>query len=167
MISRFKKLQFLSLHFTAHIELQQRILGSDSAQAFMIKIMDQLTDLKSLYMYSCPIQNLTIKSPSLEKLCIYKSEFLEIQKLDAPNLKTLMFPDGVFKEASVQNGLFEVIYDGCPQLQNVNNVRVGDLRSYGLTKEEWCHYALRLCLKRYFQWKMTKLNKRKEENIAV
>ncbi len=150
MISKFKKLTFLGLHFTAHIELQQRIRGSDCAQSFMAKILDSLDNLKSLYVYSCPVQKLSLRSRSLEKLCIYKSEFLEIEKLDAPNLRVIMFPDGLFKETKLQNGLFEVLYDGCPKLENFNNVRVGDLRSYGLTKEEWCHHALRLCLKRLF-----------------
>ena len=37
----------------------------------------------------------SLKSNTLEKLCIYRSEFLDIKEIHAPKLKTLMFHEGL------------------------------------------------------------------------
>ena len=100
LLSQFKNLRFLSLHFTAHIELHEKIKSSLSSQRFIQTqfidlILEHLPRLKTLYFYSCPVQKLSIRSNSLEKLSIYKSEFVEIESLYTPRLQVLMFHEGL------------------------------------------------------------------------
>lgn len=167
LLSQFKNLTFLSLHFTGHIELQEKIKSSLSSQQliqtqFIDCILEQLPKLKTLYIYSCPVQKLAIRSSSLEKLSIYKSEFVQIESLYAPRLQVLMFHEGLAgyfkkvaenKEAGIQANseldLFKVIHDGCPRIEYFNSVQLGILRPHQLQREDWCHYALRLCVKKY------------------
>jgi hypothetical protein len=167
LLSQLKQLTFLGLHFTAHIELQEKIRASESSQNFISQnfigvVTSNLKNLKTLYMYSCPVQKLSISSESLQKLCIYKSEFVEINSLNTPKLTTLMFHEGLtgfFKKAKEDReagvsldghlGLFKALYEGCPSIEYFNTVQVGVLRPHNLTKDEWCHYALKLCIKKY------------------
>ena len=65
-------------------------LGTDSMQQLVDKVLSELIHLKTFYIFVCPAQKLSIKSKSLEKLCIYKSEHVELHSLDLPNLKILM-----------------------------------------------------------------------------
>ena len=41
------------------------------------------------------------------------------------------------------------LYQGCPELDFFNTVHVGVLRPHNLTQEQWCTYALRLCVRKY------------------
>ena len=97
---QYMNLTFLSLHFTPQIELNERLEGNETSQKFIQEkfinlILKKLPKLKKLYLHACPIQQLVIKSNTLEKLCIYRSEFLEIKQISAPKLKTLMFHEGL------------------------------------------------------------------------
>ena len=161
VICSFKNLRYLALHFTPQIELQQRILGTNYGQNIISQITSSLTRLKTFYIFVCPIQNLKIQSNSLEKLCIYKSEFVDIKEMNTPKLKTLMFHNGLaefFRKARedremgvkyLNGGLFKVIYTGCPQLDFFNSVYVGILRKHNLCQKEWAHYAMKLCVRKY------------------
>ena len=160
-ICSFKNLSYLAMHFTPQIELQQRILGTNFGQNIITQITSSLSHLKTLYIFVCPIQNLKIHSNSLEKLCIYKSEFVDIKEMNTPKLKTLMFHNGLaefFRKARedremgvkyLNGGLFKVIYNGCPQLDFFNSVYVGILRKHNLCQKEWAHYAMKLCVRKY------------------
>jgi len=160
-ICSFKNLTYLAMHFTPQIELQQRILGTNCAQNIISQITSSLPRLKTLYIFVCPVQNLKITSNSLRKLCIYKSEFVDIKEMNTPNLKTLMFHNGLaefFRKARedremgvkyLHGGLFRVIYNGCPQLDFFNSVYVGILRKHNLSQKEWSHYAMKLCVRKY------------------
>lgn len=166
LIANFKKLTFLSLHFTAQIELQEKIKSSTSSQEniqknFIQFLVTSLPKLKYLYLHSCPVQGLCISSESIEKLCIYKSEFVHMKYLNTPKLKVLMFHEGMqrfFKkiheteEAGIsstnQLDIFRVIYNGCPSIENFNNVDLGVLRPHNLSVHEWCHYALKISYKK-------------------
>ena len=81
-------------------------IGTDNMQVLLDKILTELTNLKTLYIFVCPAQKLSIKSKSLEKVCIYKSEFVDLRSLDLPNLKVLMLHEGLielfFKAHQVQ-----------------------------------------------------------------
>ena len=157
----FKNLTYLAMHFTPQIELQQRILGTNHAQNLISQITASLIRLKTMYVFACPIQNLKISSNSLEKLCIYKSEFVDIKEMKTPKLKSLMFHNGLaefFRTARedrergvryLHGGLFRVIYNGCPQLDFFNSVYVGILRKHNLSQKEWSHYAMKLCVRKY------------------
>merc|ERR1712029_1035343 len=97
------------MHFTQQIELKQRILGQDSPAQDMIQtVVTNLKKLKQLYIFVCPTQELIVKSDSLEKLCIYKSEFVSIKELKTPNLKSLMFHNGLEEFFRKVSGLFYV-----------------------------------------------------------
>ena len=160
-ICSFKNLTYLAMHFTPQIELQQRILGTNYGQNIINQITSSLNRLKTLYIFVCPIQNLKIRSSSLEKLCIYKSEFVDIKEMNTPKLKTLMFHNGLaefFRKARedremgvkyLNGGLFKVIYNGCPQLDFFNSVYVGILRKHNLSQKDWAHYAMKLCVRKY------------------
>ncbi len=75
-------------------------IGTDSMQQLVDKVMSELVHLKTFYIFVCPAQKLSIKSKSLEKLCIYKSEHVELHSLDLPKLKILM----------LQGDLIELVY---------------------------------------------------------
>ena len=62
IICRFKNLKFLAVHFTHQIELQQRVLGQNSAQTMLWKICGELKKLKTLFIFVCPT-NEVIKIP--------------------------------------------------------------------------------------------------------
>ena len=162
ILSKFTNLTFLAMHFTQQIELKQRILGQNSAAQDMIQtVVTNLKKLKQLYIFVCPTQELVVHSDSLEKLCIYKSEFVSIKELKMLNLKSLMFHNGLeefFRKARqdremgirfLNGGLFKVIYQGCPNLDFFNTVHVGVLRPHNLSQDDWCQYALRLCVRKY------------------
>lgn len=162
ILSRFSNLTFLALHFTQQIELKQRILGRNQDGQDMIQsVVTNLKKLKQLYVFVCPTTELVVHSDTLEKLCIYKSEFVSIKELRTPKLKSLMFHNGLeefFRKARqdkemgikfLNGGLFKVIYQGCPELDFFNTVHVGVLRPHNLTQEQWCTYALRLCVRKY------------------
>ena len=167
IIGQFKNLRFLSLHFTAQIELQEKIKAVKTSQEniqknFIQYLLCKLPKLKTLYINSCPVHELSIKSSSLEKLCLYKSEFVNLKYLNTPKLKTLMFHEGMnkffkkirenelagVKSQSSQLDIFKVIYHGCPNIENFNNGHLGVLKPYNLTEENWCQNALKICYKR-------------------
>ena len=156
IITQFKNLIHLCLHFSPQIELQQRICGKNYAQSFFDEITSILTKLKTLYVIRCPSQNISLKSSSIEKLGLYKSEFLYLKELSAPNLKTFMFQHGLSKlinhasspEDEIKNNLLDVLYDGCPNLENFNNFPIrGGIKK--LSRKEWNYYVIRLVASSY------------------
>lgn len=163
LLSSFKNLHFLSLHFTPQIELRQRILGTGNMQELVDRLLCDLTQLKTLYIFVCPAQKLSIRSESLEKICIYKSEFVELTRVNCPKLKVLMLHEGLielfFKAHQDEGGqtggrkllcgIFDTLYEGCPKLEFFNTVNLSLLRQHQLNKKEWTYYALRLCVKQY------------------
>ena len=58
---------------TSFINAPLNVVGTNSMQQMLDKILMELTHLKTLYIFVCPSQKLSLKSNSLEKLCIYKS----------------------------------------------------------------------------------------------
>ena len=91
-ISQFKNLIFLSIHFTAQIELQEKIQTSKNSQSniqqnFIQFILNNLLKLRKFYLNSCPVQDLKMESQSLEKFCLYRSEFVSIKTLKTPKLR--------------------------------------------------------------------------------
>ncbi len=163
-IMQFRNLTFLSLHFTPQIELNEKLEGTESSQKFiqhqfLDSILAHCSKLKKLYLYACPIQRLTVRSDSLEKLCIYRAEFLELKELRCPKLKVLMYHDGLIhffkhyeakRQSQRQNyDVFERIYDGCPVIQEFNSIPVGNVRHFHPGKKEWCLATLTICAKRY------------------
>ena len=161
--SQFKNLTFLSLHFTPQLELNEKVRHCDKSQNSLQKyfinyILEHCTKLQKFYLYSCPIQQLKIHSTSLEKLCIYKSEFVELCDVQTPNLKILMFHEGLryfFQkveearrhESGHNSQLFEVIYKGCPKIMWFNNVPIL-IQPHEMNQEEWCQNLLHACLKK-------------------
>ena len=63
----------------------------------MSKVLLDLKHLKTLYLFVCPAQKLALKSDSLEKLAIYRSEFVELRDLDLPKLRVLMVHEGLIE----------------------------------------------------------------------
>jgi hypothetical protein len=160
IVCTFKNLTFLSITFTNRLELQQRILRQNQAQVLIRTITDNLKKLATLYIHYCPTDELIIHSESLVRLHIYRSDFVAIKELRAPKLQKLMFQSSLlefFNQArrqseegkSLHKDIFKILYDGCPQLESFNTVEIGCLREHNLSREEWCYYALKLCLKKY------------------
>ena len=54
LITSFRALTHLSLHFSAHIELSQRILNSDDAQNLIDTVVTELPRLRTLNIFICP-----------------------------------------------------------------------------------------------------------------
>ncbi len=166
--STFKNLTFLSIAFTQGIELEQKVTKRLDGQALVKRVVETLPKLKSLYIFCCPTDKLVIHSETLQKLHIYKSEFAAISDLKTPRLRKLMFHNslseffskmesnrGDVREADDGGGvlgeareLFSILYEDCPALESFNGVNLGCLRGQGLTKPEWCYYALALCFKK-------------------
>lgn len=164
---QFTNLTFLSLHFTPQIELNEKLEGNEASQKiiqeeFINVILKKLPKLKKLYLHACPIQQLVIHSDTLEKLCIYRAEFLELKELKTPKLKVLMYHEGLrqfFKHfeakrlASINTkenyDVFEVIYEGCPNIQLFNSVPLTNVRHFHPSKKDWCNTALTISLRRY------------------
>ena len=95
-ISQFKNLILLSIHFTAQIELQEKIQTSKNSQSniqqnFIQFILNNLLKLRKFYLNSCPVQDLKMESQSLEKFCLYRSEFVSIKTLKTPKLRNQSF----------------------------------------------------------------------------
>jgi hypothetical protein len=80
-------------------------------QQLVDKVMTELIHLKTFYIFVCPAQKLSIKSRSLEKLCIYKSEHVELHSLNLPKLKILM----------LQGDLIELVF----KANQVRKVKLG------------------------------------------
>ncbi len=172
LVTSFKNLTFLSVAFTQGIELQQKVTGRDDGQKVLSGIVDGLPKLKSLYIFCCATDRLKLKSESLEKLHIYKSEFAAVRELKAPKLRKFMFHNSLAEyfakveanqpgERGGENeggggggcgeagALFSILYEGCPELESFNGVNLGCLKGRGLGKAEWCYYAVALCFKKY------------------
>lgn len=164
LVSSFTQLTFLSLSFTQHIELQQRVLQRNDAQYVIKKLTERLKKLKSLYVISCPTDKLVIRSESLERLHIYRSEFAAISELRTPRLRRLMFHESLNaffhkiqgdyhskKGASLHRGLFGILYDGCPGLESFNTVDVRGLRDANTSREDWSRYMFMRTWRKYQQ----------------
>lgn len=164
LVSSFTHLTFLSVSFTQHIELQQRVMRRSDGQYVLKKICERLKNLKSLYITSCPTDKLVLRSDSLERLHIYRSEFAAIQELRTPKLRKLMFHESLReffnkvqgdynsrKGRSLHKGLFGVLFDGCPNLEAFNMVDIRGLRDGSTTREDWCRYMFMRTWRKYQQ----------------
>ncbi|TRY61069.1 hypothetical protein TCAL_09261 [Tigriopus californicus] len=159
IVLSFQNLTFLSIAFNRHIELQQKVLNQTEGGNMIQEICAGLKKLKSLYIFSCPSSQLVIKSPTLEKLHIYKSEFVAFKCLETPSLRKFMFLSNMQEffrsvrssyleeKSNLHDGLFGLIYDGCPKLDLFNKVDLRTLRKHDLSRDEWCAVVLRLCLR--------------------
>ncbi len=161
IVVSFKNLTFLSVAFTPNMELQQQILRRRDGQKMIKNMVDNLPKLNSLYLFCCPADKLVIHSESLEKLHVYKSEFTRIGEFRTPALRKLVMHNMLEEFVTrlkynyandgrgASNGLFGPIYDGCPVLDSFNSVDLSCLRCHNFSREEWCYWALNLCVKKY------------------
>lgn len=159
IVLSFQNLTFLSITFNRHIELQQKVLNQTEGGSMIQEICAGLKKLKSLYIFSCPSSQLVIKSQTLEKLHIYKSEFVAIKYLETPSLRKFMFLSNMQEffrairssyleeKSNLHDGLFGLIYDGCPKLDLFNKVDLRPLQKHDLSRDEWSAVVLRLCLR--------------------
>lgn len=152
IITSFKNLRSLSLHFSAHIELNQRILKSEDAQNLLNILLANLTSLKTFNIFICPPRKLRLQSESLQELGIYKSDSVEVKCLHLPNLLKLTLHETVadlFRKimsdretggSHLHRDLLNVVYEGCPSLESLNNVKLSPQLGRGTSrpdKEEW------------------------------
>ena len=136
ILTQFKNLKYLSIHFPAHIELNQRILNSEDSQLLIDILLTNLPNLDIFHIHICPPRSLRISSNNLQELGIFKSDAIEIRKLDLPNLTKLQIHENVVelfrkiladRETAGRNlhkNLLSVIYEGCPNIRTINRVRL-------------------------------------------
>ena len=156
LLCNFGNLLFLSLTFNTIMELQQKVRGRDDGQTVVKELVERLKKLKTLYIFHCPSDKIVIKSESLERLHIYRSEFAAFEDLHAPKLRTIMFQgharevdDGAPSLAG-RRSLLEIIFDGCPALEQLNNVSlVPRQRDRDVGRSAWCRDVRQVCFKKY------------------
>ena len=167
LLCQFGNLVFLSLTFNTTAELQQKVQGRDDGKRVIRELVGRLKKLQTLYLFHCPSDNIVVRSESLERLHIYRSEFAAFEELSAPKLRSMMF-QGHAREIGGQPSpsscdrrrrppLLEIIFDGCPKLERLNNVGlvrdeahvVVPLCSRDVGKSAWCRRAHKMCLEKY------------------
>lgn len=159
LLCQFGNLVFLSLTFNTTAELQQKVQGRSDGQRVIKELVGRLKKLQTLYLFHCPSDKIVIGSESLERLHIYRSEFAAFEELSAPKLRSMMFQNHARELArdawppgqSNRRPLLELIYDGCPQLAQLNNVSLVPQRSRDVGKSAWCHKTRQMCLEKYSQ----------------
>lgn len=164
IISQFSGLRSLSIHFSAHIELNERILNSIEAQEFIDVILDNLPSLRVFNIYICPPRRLRISSITLREFGIFKSDSVEITKLDLPNLKKLNIHEStadLFRKIisdresggnHLHRNLLALIYDGCPKIRIFNQLRIpAELfqENSRPDKKEWTRLVNKALVKQY------------------
>lgn len=163
IITSFTKLTHLSLHFSAHIELNQRILNSDDAQNLIDTVVKELPRLKTLNIFICPPRKFHLSSSTLEELGIFKSDSIEITGLTLPLLRKLRIHESTVelfrkiladRETSgshIHKNLLSIIYDGCPNLQVLNGQHLPS-RQLGfphLERREWTRLVNKALIRQY------------------
>jgi len=154
LITSFSSLNKLSIHFSDHIELNQRILHSTDAQKLLDIILVELKHLKVLNIFTFPPVTISVKSESLTELGLFKSDLTQIVRLVTPALRKLNI-DEKFRvllfcnlssrsyqnavASSVHKNLFSVVYSGCPQLEFINKHRFPSQWEGGarVSKQQW------------------------------
>jgi len=163
IIGQFSRLRSLSLHFSAHIELNQRILNSEDAQNFIDVLLSNLTSLKTLNIFICPPRKLRIASNSLLEFGIFKSDSVEITKLNLPNLVRLNIHESttdLFRKIisdretcgnHLHRNLLGIIYEGCPKIKIFNQLKIPSMENSGfrLDKKEWTRLVNKALVKQY------------------
>ena len=151
LISSFRCLQALVIHFSAHIELNQRILNNQDAQELLDSVLKSLPTLATLHIFIWPLRRLRISSPSLREFGLHKCDGVEVTNLALPSLKKLslhgsttnlfnkILADRKTGGPKMHRNLLSVIFDGCPNLIMFNSLRLPrDLRSPKRPKkQEW------------------------------
>jgi len=125
LITSFKNLQRLCIHFSAHIELNQRILHSNDAQKLIDVILAELPHLKVLNIYTFPPVRISLESPGLIEFGLFKSELTSIVQLKTPALRRLnvgedfkklllsnLHQERLTSYSSVHRTLLPVVYSG-------------------------------------------------------
>jgi len=163
ILTQFTQLRSLSIHFSAHIELNQRILNSDAAQNLIDILLSNLPNLKTFNIFICPQRRLHIKSRSLQEFGIFKSDAIEMTRLDLPNLAKLNIHENTIemfrkimadRETSgthLHKNLLSLVYDGCPNLRVINHLRLSpDLCPPNRPDRKiWTRNVNRLLIKQY------------------
>ena len=165
IITQFSRLRSLSLHFSAHIELNQRILNSEDAQNFIDIILANLASLKTFNIYICPPRKLRISSNTLQEFGIFKSDSVEITKLNLPNLTRLHIHEStadLFRKImsdretgghNLHRNLLGLIFDGCPRIRVFNQLRIPAELCSGSTsrpdKKEWTRLVNKALVRQY------------------
>ena len=163
ILTKFRNLKSLSIHFSAHIELNQRILNTEDSQVFIDTLLSNLPDLKTFNIFICPPRTLRISSRNLQELGIFKSDAIEIRKLHLPSLRKLNIHENIvelFRKISadkesagvnLHKNLLSVIYEGCPNLRTINRVRLGpELSPWPrLERRLWTRLVNRALVRRY------------------
>jgi hypothetical protein len=97
-------LERLSIHFSAHIELNQRILNSDAAQRLVDALLAELGRLKRLHIFTFPPVRLRLTgAPYLEEFGLFSSDLTQIVHAELPSLKRLHI-QADFKTLVVRQG---------------------------------------------------------------
>ena len=162
LLSQLQNLVFLSLTFNTTAELQQKVQGRSDGQRVIKELVGRLKKLHTLYLFHCPSDKIVVRSESLERLNIYRSEFAAFEELSAPELRSMMF-HGHAREVGGdprhsagdrdlrRPTLLELIYDGCLKLERLNNVSLVPRRNRDVGKSAWCCKAHQMCLESYLK----------------
>ena len=156
-------------------ELQQKVQGRSEGQTVIKELVGRLKKLRTLYLFHCPSDKIVVRSESLERLHVYRSEFAAFEELRAPRLRSMMFQNharelhdelelsvlveanGEPKHATYQDEaerprpLLELIFEGCPKLEQLNNVSLVEMRSRDVGRSAWCRQTRQMCLEKYRQ----------------
>jgi len=163
ILCSYQRLQSLSVHFSAHIELSQRITNTDEAQHFIDTVLKCLPTLKKFYIFICPPRKLRISSENLLEFGIFKSDSVEIVGLDLPRVKKLHLHESVIdllrkvlqdREAEgedLHRNLLSLIYEGCPNLLSFNEIKLSEdlCGPERLGKREWSKSVNSALVKRF------------------
>jgi len=163
IITQFSRLKSLSIHFSAHIELNQRILNSEDAQNFIDIILANLPSLRIFNIYICPPRKLRIASNTLNEFGIFKSDSIEITKLNLPNLTRLHIHEStadLFRKIMsdretggqhMHRNLLALIYDGCPKIRVFNQLKIpADISSGSRPdRKEWTRLVNKALVRQY------------------
>ena len=163
ILTKFQNLRSLSIHFSAHIELNQRILNTKDSQILIDTLLSNLPNLKTFNIFICPPRTLQVSSRNLQELGIFKSDAIEIRKLYLPSLRKLSLHENtveLFRKisadqesagANLHKDLLSVIYEGCPNIRTINRVRLGpELSPWPrLERRLWTRLVNRALVRRY------------------
>lgn len=163
ILTTYRGLRSLSIHFSAHIELNQRILNNDDAQNFIDLVLVNLPSLTTFNIFICPQRRLRVCSAKLRELGVYKSDGVEISGLDLPSLERLSLHEStvdLFRKIlqdretggeTMHRSLLSHIYDGCPNLRLLNNLRLPSnlCPPNRLDKREWTRQLNRALVRQY------------------
>jgi len=136
LLGSFRCLRVLAIHFSAHIELNQRILNSEAAQELLDNVLKRLPTLATLHIFIWPLRRLRVSSTSLREFGLYKCDGVEITNLSLPALKKIslhgsttelfrkILADRETGGPKIHRNLLSVVYDGCQNLRVFNSLRL-------------------------------------------